>query len=302
MKILITGAPGFIGSHVARLLVQQGHDVHVTLLDVETSRIRDILPRLNAIPCNIEQSAKVDACLAAVRPELCIHLAWYAVPGKYLNAPENFSSLNATLLLAQKLAALGCRRFVGIGSCFEYEHGSSVLSESSPAKPLSLYAACKLSAALVLEQFARLTPMQIAWTRLFYQYGPDEAPQRLMPHVINSLLQGRRVELTPGEQVRDFLHVEDVASGIAAVAQSSLTGVVNVASGQRVTVREIAEKIAAIVGRADLLALGARPYAPNDPMFILADNSRLRQNTGWKPRYDLESGLRQTIEWWKARQ
>jgi len=108
--------------------------------------------------------------------------------------------------------------------------------------------------------------------------------------------------LTPGEQVRDFLHVEDVASGIAAVAQSSLTGVVNVASGQRVTVREIAEKIAAIVGRADLLALGARPYAPNDPMFILADNSRLRQNTGWKPRYDLESGLRQTIEWWKARQ
>ncbi|MBI5397752.1 MAG: NAD(P)-dependent oxidoreductase [Verrucomicrobia bacterium] len=302
MKILITGAAGFIGSHLARLLVQQGHEVHATLLDAnDTDRIRDLLPRLHTVLCNLEHPAEVDACLASVRPELCIHLAWYAVPGKYLNAVENFGSLEATLHLARKLAALGCRRFVGIGTCFEYEHGGSVLGESSPTKPVSLYAACKLSTALVLEQFARLTPMQIAWVRLFYQYGPDEAPQRLMPHVINSLLQGRKVELTPGEQVRDFLHIEDVASGIAAVAHSGLNGIVNVGSGQRVTVREIAEKIAAIVSRPDLLAIGARPYAPNDPMFILADNSRLRQNTNWRPRYDLDAGLRQTVEWWKAR-
>jgi nucleoside-diphosphate-sugar epimerase len=303
MKILITGAGGFIGSHVARLLVQQGHDVHATILgDNDTVRIRDLLPRLHTIPCNLENPAELESCLDAVRPELCIHLAWYALPGKYLDAVENFGSLNATLHLARKLAALGCRRFVGIGTCFEYEHAGAVLSETSPTKPRSLYAACKLSAALMLEQFARLTPMQIAWVRLFYQYGPDEAPQRLMPYAINTLLKGQTLKLTPGEQVRDFLHIEDVASGIVAVAQSALTGVVNVGSAQPVTVRQIAETIAAIIGRPDLLALGAQPYSPSDPMFILADNSRLRENTGWKPRYDLDTGLRQTIEWWRTRQ
>jgi len=235
MKILITGAGGFIGSHVTRLLVRQGHEVHATILgEHDTVRIRDLLPRLRVIPCNLENAAERDACLDAVRPELCIHLAWYAVPGKYLNALENFGSLDATLSLARTLAALGCRRFVGIGTCFEYEHAGKILSETSPAKPRSLYAACKLAAALVLEQFARLTPMQIAWVRLFYQYGPDEAPQRLMPYAITTLLKGQTLKLTPGEQVRDFLHIEDVASGIVAAAQSALTGVVNVASGQPV--------------------------------------------------------------------
>jgi len=90
-----------------------------------------------------------------------------------------------------------------------------------------------------------------------------------------------------------------VAGAVCAVARSNLTGAVNVGSGQPVTVREIAETIAALLGRPDLIALGVQPYIPGDPMHIVADNKRLRQNTDWKPQCDLETGLRETIEWWK---
>jgi nucleoside-diphosphate-sugar epimerase len=121
-----------------------------------------------------------------------------------------------------------------------------------------------------------------------------------MPYVIRRLLHGQQVPLTPGEQVRDFLHIEDVARAVVAVVESKLSGAVNIGSGQPVTVRQIAEAIGALLGRPELIALGAQSYAPDDPMFILADNSKLK-TTGWQPQLSLETGLRQTIEWWRER-
>ena len=140
-------------------------------------------------------------------------------------------------------------------------------------------------------------------------HGPDSSTNTalakihggLCPRAINSLLRGQVCNLTPGDQVRDYLHVKDVAGAVCAVARSNLTGAVNVGSGQPVTVREIALRIGEQLGRADLIALGAQPYIPGDPMHIVADNTRLRQNTDWKPQCDLETGLRETIKWWRAR-
>jgi UDP-glucuronate decarboxylase len=136
---------------------------------------------------------------------------------------------------------------------------------------------------------------------LFYQYGPFEDERRLMPSVICSLLQNKTARTTKGEQIRDFLHVEDVASALWAVAQSNLTGPVNIGSGKLVTVRAIITTIAEIIGKPGLVNLGALPYGPSDPMFVCANNHRLVENTTWAPRFELEDGLRQTIEWWEER-
>ncbi|MGH9592261.1 MAG: GDP-mannose 4,6-dehydratase, partial [Bryobacteraceae bacterium] len=121
----------------------------------------------------------------------------------------------------------------------------------------------------------------------------------LVPVVINLLRCGQEAKLVVGDRIRDYLHVEDVASAVCAVAHSQLTGAVNIGSGVRVTVRDIALKIGELLGRVDLIKLVALPDSPTEPMHLLADNTRLREGTGWKPRYDLDSGLRQTIEWWK---
>ena len=141
--------------------------------------------------------------------------------------------------------------------------------------------------------------MEVAWLRLFYQYGPFERRQRLVSAVINSLLHNQTAKVTKGEQIRDFLHVEDVAAAIWAVAQSHLTGPVNVGSGQPVSVREIVSMVGDILNRAELIAFGALPYSASDPKFICANNRRLVENTTWTSRYDLEDGLRQTIDWWQ---
>lgn len=302
MKILLTGATGFIGSHVARHLVRDGHQVHALIRPHSNlSRLVDIRDSLHFIEGDLltssllaRQSLGDGGIPHPSSFPLCLHLAWYVEPGKYLDSPLNEQYLQASL----RLAMAGFPRIVIAGTCFEYDHDSrSPLQETSPTKPRSLYAACKLR---LFEELTR-AGVEFAWTRFFYQYGPHEDPRRLVPMVINSLLQGRPAKLTRGEQVRDFLHVEDVAAAVCAVATSRLTGAVNIGSGIAVTVRQIAEQIGMILGQRELIHMGDQPYAPHDPLFVLADNSTLVRGTNWKPRYGLEDGLRQTINWWQTR-
>ena len=108
-------------------------------------------------------------------------------------------------------------------------------------------------------------------------------------------------DVTLGEQVRDFLHVEDVCSALWAVARSAYCGPVNVASGSPATVKTVAQEIGRIIGRPDGVRLGALPYRAGEPASLAADVSRLRDTIGWRPRYTLVEGLTQTVNWWKAR-
>jgi len=300
MKVCVTGAGGFIGSHLTKLLVSLGCEVYTIVREsTDLWRIQDILTSLNILKCDLGDIKRVNAYLTEIEPELCIHLAWYAVPGKYLNGRENLESLNASLNLASHLADVGCKRFVGVGTCFEYDFSYGYLSESSPTKPLSLYAASKMALCTVLEQLSQNTGMEVAWARLFYQYGPLENERRLVPSVISSLLRGEVVKTTKGEQIRDFLHIKDVASAIWSIASSNLSGVVNIGSGQPTTVRDMITKITSILGTSHLVDWGALPYRLNDPMFVCANNQLLREGTDWKQKYDLCTGLEDTISWYQ---
>ena len=302
MKVLLTGATGFIGSHVARLLARKGHEVHAVVRDSgDMWRIADIAPRLHLMRCDLLDDEAVGDHLDRIRPEMCLHLAWYAEPGAYLRSNANLEMLIASVRLASRLAVLGCRRFVGVGSCFEYDLSYGYLSEATPSKPDTLYAASKAALWTLLEQLARTTDMEAAWPRLFYLYGPFEDQRRLVPSVVCSLLLGQEAKATEGAQIRDYLHVEDAASAIWAVAQSRLSGPVNIGSGEPVTVRNIVTTIGEVAGRPELIKLGALPYRDSEPMFVCSNNRLLMENTSWVPRYRLDDGLRDTVEWWRSR-
>ena len=300
MKVLITGAGGFIGSFLARLLVNEGYEVHAIVRKSSNLwRIQDILPSIQLFSADLLDYEQVNAYLEKIKPEWCIHLAWYAVPGKYLQSPENLNSLQASLNLVSQLIEVGCKRFIGVGTCFEYDFSLGYLSESSPTKPLTLYAATKIALATTLSQLSAVTDMETVWVRLFYQYGPQENPNRLIPAIISSLLKDEIVKTTEGEQIRDFLYIEDVASALVEIARSKLTGIVNIGSGKPITVREIALTLGTILAKTHLINFGALAYRSNDPMFICANNYLLKQETNWQIKYDLETGLKNTIDWYK---
>lgn len=301
MKILLTGATGFIGSHLARILVREGRQVYAIVRpNSRMWRIQDIAASLNVVRCDLLAFDDLDECLTRIRPDLCLHLAWYAEPGKYLTSDKNVTMLEASLHLACRLGDLGCQRFVAAGSCFEYDTSLGYLSETSLTKPRSLYAATKLALQSVVEHLASIGGMEFAWVRIFSQYGPFEERRRLVPSVICSLLHAETAAVTAGDQIRDFLHVEDVAAALWAIARSDINGAINIGSGQPVAVREIVTRIGDILDRRELISFGALPISPSDPMFICANIRRLLEGTTWRPRYDLDRGLRQTVAWWQA--
>ncbi len=298
MRVFLTGATGFIGSHVARQLVKQEDEVYVLVRPNSNSwRIKDIAQKLHFVWGHL-QGEELHKELESIRPDSCVHLAWYVEPGKYLDSLENTTCLTAGIELAAHLSRLGCRRLIGAGTCFEYDTELGYLSESSPTAPRYLYSACKLGLHIALNRLQQTSNMQVGWVRLFYQFGPFENQLRLVPQVICSLLQNREVKVSRGEQIRDFLHVEDVASAICTVLKSDLSGAVNIGSGTPVKLRDLVGSIGGLVGRQELIKIGALPYAPSEPMFICANN-RLLQSTGWEPRYDLQTGLSSTVAWWQ---
>ena len=301
-RVLLTGATGFIGAHLARLLVAQGQDVAVIVRPgANRWRIAGLEPHLRIIEGDLRAFAALLPEMRAHRPEICIHLAWQGWSGK-AEAEANLSSLGASLELLRAMVGLSCGRFVSAGTCFEYDLTDERLSERMPLRPHDLYGACKKSLFEVTEPFSALTGVSVATARIFYSYGPLEDERRLVPSITRALLRGEEARATRGEQVRDYLHVRDIASAIWTIARSDTTGAVNVASGEPVTIAAVARRISAIVGRDDLLRLGALPYREGEPMHIVADATRLRSELGWRPGFTLDTGLADTVAWWRERE
>ena len=300
MKVLLTGATGFIGSQLARLAVSQGHSVTAIVRPgSDRRRIRAIEGRLHFIEQDLADLRAIEPQLAGERPDLCLHLAWRGWANSQAAAEENLTSLALSLEFMRVVAQLGCPRFVSAGTCLEYDPTLSLFSETTPTPPHDLYGTSKRAFFDVAEQFSRLAKLEVVWTRLFYSYGPYQDRGRLVPAIVLGLLRGEPFATTAGEQVRDYLHVEDVASAIWHVAQSRFTGAVNIASGTSITVRELASEVGRLMGRLDLLRFGALPYREDEPMVIQADASLLRDRLGWSPHYNLETGIAATVAWWQ---
>jgi nucleoside-diphosphate-sugar epimerase len=301
-RFLVTGAAGFIGSHVARVLVESGRDVAVLVRPSSSLwRLEDIVDRITMIPGDLADVALLRPAFEFWRPEACIHLAWYAEPGKYLTAHENIPALDASLQLLDELIRIECGQVVMTGTCAEYDTDRGYLREDGPVRPATLYAATKVSLSLIASQIAADAGINLAWARLFFLYGPYEDERRLVPALIRALLRGEPFPATAGEQVRDYLHVADMASALCALAEHRVSGTVNVSSGVPVTMRQVMETVASVTGNGDQIQFGAVPYRHWDPRFICGDNFRLRDETSWSPRYPtLRAGLEQTVAWWQG--
>jgi dTDP-6-deoxy-L-talose 4-dehydrogenase (NAD+) len=196
-------------------------------------------------------------------------VAWYAEPGKYLKSEKNIDCLIGSLNLAKGAIRAGIRRFIGIGTCFEYDLNFGNLSINTPLKPTTPYAAAKAELYKLLSQLLSSQSIEFSWCRLFYLYGEGEDERRLVSYIHKQLSKCEKVELSSGKQIRDFLDVAEVGRIIVDVSMGSQHGPINICSGIPITVRQLAEKIADEYGRRDLLNFGARPDNLVDPKCVI---------------------------------
>jgi nucleoside-diphosphate-sugar epimerase len=301
-KVLLTGASGFIGRHCIEPMLARDFEVHAVSLTPPPVAL-STLPGVHWHRSDLLDAGAVKALVSEVEPKHLLHLAWYAVPGNYRTSPENLRWVQASLELYLAFAAHGGRRAVGAGSCIEYgQTDQQRCAEGvTPLAPSTLYGACKHAFHLMSEAFALEAGLSAAWGRIFFLYGPHEHPDRLVAHVTRSVLGGKLVRTTHGNQLRDFLHVGDIGAALAALLDSDVSGAVNIGSGLPVTLKDLFGKIAEFTGQGDLIAVGALPTPVNEPPVICADVTRLREEVGWSPQYDLHRGLRETVAWWKLR-
>jgi len=292
MKVLVTGAAGFIGAHVVRQLIARGHDTYALVRPgTRTARLDHVRDRSTVVQADLDDATRTAGLMREVGPEAVIHLAWYAEPGRYRHAlAENVASLEASATLLLAAADSGCRRVLLGGTCLE----------NAVAHVRPIYDATKIAVHRLSEGFAS-TGMSVACGHVFYLYGPLEDERRVIPSVIRALLSGVPIATTIGLQRRDYLHVADVASAFGALAESSLTGTVDICSGSLVTLAAVLRCIGEEIGRLDLLRLGELESADDDGFGFAGDPSLL-SSVGWRPRYELRAGLRDTISWWNARQ
>lgn len=298
--VLVTGGTGFIGRQTVPRLRDQGFEVHLV-----THRRRfdpDIPEGVHVHHCDLFNFSQQRSLVRRIRPSHLVHFAWCATPGLFWTSPENLRWVQASLELLKNFAAFGGRRTVFAGSCAEYDWSFGYCSEGiTPTASRSLYGTCKTALGQIFTEYCRQEKISGGWGRIFFLYGPCETTSRLIPSVITALLDGKRARCTRGSQIRDFLHVEDAASAFCAFLSSEVEGVVNIASGRPVSIKEVVELIADRIGRRDLLDLGALTISEAEPPLLLADIKRLAQEIDWRPTYDLPTGLDHAIEWWKSR-
>ena len=305
-RVLVSGAGGFIGRWSVAALLRLGYEVHAVLSGTASRAIPLELHGAKIHFADLFNDSAVDDLMSAVRPSHLLHFAWIATPGLYWQSEENFRWLAASERLLSCFAASGGTRAMMAGSCVEYDWTRVEVCDEllSPlandlTAPLTAYASCKIGLQKTLAEVGRRERLSTAWGRIFFQFGPYEHPERLVPFVICNLLRHREAACSHGRQVRSFLHVADVGAAFAAVLDSRLEGPVNIGSDERLALADLIERIGRQIGRPELLRLGARPAPPHEPRVLLPDVRRLRDEAGWRPRYTLNEALAETIGWWR---
>ena len=186
-----------------------------------------------------------------------------------MTSPKNLDHLINILQLAKAANAAQVRRFVGLGTCIEYQLTDEILTLETPLEPTNPYSAAKVAAYHSLLQYFAHTDINFLWCRLFYLYGDGEDTRRLVPYLHQKLSRGEVADLSSGTQIRDFIDVKDAAKMIVDGTFSQETGVANICTGQGRSVKKLAQEIASIYDREDLLNFGARPDNLVEPPIII---------------------------------
>ncbi len=287
MKIFITGATGFLGRALCKQATDAGHEI---LALCRTGTASAVLPKECRVAAGTLSSLPWQK-INDFMPESAVHLAWIATPGIYLHSPENTELVGESAAMFRGLIDQGVAHLMGTGTCIEYAPTDELLNEErSCLGPIYPYAQAKVETSKELQRAAEQAGVSWTWVRPFYPYGESEHPDRLPSMIGRRLIEGRSVELKTPFSVKDYIHVDDIASAMLASLENRLSGCVNIATGTGVQIMTLAKMIAVESG-CDPARISHSQTILTDPFpTTVADISKLRE-VGWRPRVTLEAGL-----------
>jgi nucleoside-diphosphate-sugar epimerase len=305
-RVLVTGAAGFIGSHLTRRLVREGAEVHALTGEVSSvfpTRLLDLRGQITLHEGNITDRTAMEAVAKEVRPSVVFHLAAYTHVGKsWYRVDECIqSNIQGTMNLLLALEGTGYDRFIYTGTSEIYGDIDVPFREDAKVNPISPYAVSKYAG----ERFCRMYQQGLSWpivlVRPFNAYGPAQTPDRIIPETIVRAIRKQELKLTSGRQTREFNYVEDIADGFVLLATTpGIEGeLINIGGGEEVTIRDVVTEIVDLLGNPIEPSFGALEHRPNEIWRMYCDSTRARELLGWKPSHSLRQGLEKTIAWYE---
>jgi UDP-glucose 4-epimerase len=306
-RVLVTGAAGFIGSHLTRRLVALGAEVHALTDEVSSfypTRLLDLRGKIVLHEGNIADRTAMEAIVKQVKPSVVFHLAAYTHVGKSWYRVDECvqSNIQGTLNLLLALEDTGYDRFIYTGTSEIYGDIDVPFREDAKVNPISPYAVSKYAG----ERFCRMYQQGLGWpivlVRPFNAYGPAQTPDRIIPETIVRALRGQELALTTGEQTREFNYVEDIAEGYILLAQTrDIEGeLFNIGGGEEISIRDVVVQIVDLLGNPIEPKFGALEHRPNEIWRMYCDSTKARDRLGWAPKHSLREGLEKTVAWYRT--
>jgi nucleoside-diphosphate-sugar epimerase len=303
-KVLVTGASGFIGSHVVRRLLAEGAEVVAMSSSVSSvfpQRLADVVDDVEIVEASVSDRSSMDHVARTVAPEIVLHLAAFSHVGKsFYRVDENIQvNIQGTVNLLEALHG-EFERFVYTGTSEIYGDVEVPFREDGPVNPLSPYSVSKYAGERYCRMFRAAYDWPITCLRPFNAYGPWQTPDRILPELILSALRGEPFRMTDGRQTREFNYVADLAAAfVLAASAPGIDGeVINVGCGEEISMRDVVARTLALMGDPIEVEQGALAHRPTEIWRMYCDATKARELLGWAPRHDLDDGLRRTIDWY----
>ncbi|MEI6415051.1 MAG: NAD(P)-dependent oxidoreductase [Pseudomonadota bacterium] len=291
MKVLLTGASGFIGQQVLASLRRSGIDV----VTVGRTCPHDLVSA-SFIQADLLDESSLVPLFDRIFPTHLIHLAWVTEYGAYRTSPMNLQWTHASSQLVQAFCKAGGRHVVVAGTCFEYDGSHGYCRElTTPLEPATLYGIAKDATRRLVAAVCAQHKVSCAWGRVFLLHGKGEDSRRFVPSLLDAFSGARSPFAVNLPAWRDFLHVSDVAEGLVTLLRSGANGVYNVSSGEPVQLRQLVRTLAGLidVDPAPILDIES-PRGRDEPALFVGESLRLRA-LGWQPRHSLAEGLALTV-------